>query len=55
MELLVAFFISDSMHKIFREFNGKTFILDKFSYFGFSKPDAENRRAMWKKSGLRAR
>ncbi|MDY0130975.1 MAG: hypothetical protein RBR63_12485 [Methanosarcina vacuolata] len=43
------------MHKTLREFNGKTFILDEFSYFGLSKSDAENRRAMWKKIGLRAR
>ena len=43
------------MHKTFREFNGKTFILDEFSYFGLSKSDSDNRKAMWKKSGLGAR
>jgi hypothetical protein len=43
------------MHKTFREFNGKTFMLDEFSYFGISKSDAEKRKAIWKKSGLGAR
>ena len=43
------------MHKTFREFNGKTYLLDEFSYFGISKSDAEKRKAMWKKSGLGAR
>jgi hypothetical protein len=43
------------MHKTFREFNGKTHMLDEFSYFGISKSDAEKRKAMWKKSGLGAR
>jgi hypothetical protein len=43
------------MHKTFREFNGKTFMLDEFSYFGISKSDAEKRKAIWKKSGHRAR
>jgi hypothetical protein len=43
------------MHKTFREFNSKTFILDEFSYFGISKSDAEKRKAIWKKSGLGAR
>jgi hypothetical protein len=43
------------MHKTFREFNGKTYMLDEFSYFGISKSDAEKRKAMWKKSGLGAR
>jgi len=43
------------MHKTFREFNGKTYILDEYSYFGIIKSDAEKRKAMWKKSGLGAR
>jgi hypothetical protein len=43
------------MHKTFREFNGKTFMLDEFSYFGISKAEAEKRKAMWKKSGLNAK
>jgi hypothetical protein len=43
------------MYKTFREFNGKTFILDEFSYFGISKSEAEKRKAMWKKRGLCAR
>ena len=43
------------MHKTFREFNGKTYLLDEFSYFGISKSDAVKRKAMWKKSGLGAR
>ena len=46
---------SGIMHKTFREFNGKTFLLDEFSYFGISKAEAEKRKAMWKKSGLNAR
>ena len=44
-----------TMHKTFREFNGKIYLLDEFSYFGISKPDAEERKTMWKKSGLGAR
>jgi hypothetical protein len=43
------------MHKTFRDFNGKTYILDEFSYFGISKSDAEKRKAMWKKSRLGTR
>lgn len=43
------------MHKTFREFNGKTFMLDEFSYFGINKSDAEKRKALWKKSGYGAR
>ena len=43
------------MHKTVREFTGKTYMLDEFSYFGISKSDAEKRKAMWKKSGLGAR
>jgi hypothetical protein len=43
------------MHKTFREFNGRTFILDEFSYFGISKSEAEKLKAKWKKSGLGAR
>jgi len=43
------------MHKTYREFNGKTYIIDELSYFGISKSDAEKRKAMWKKSGLGAR
>jgi hypothetical protein len=43
------------MHKTFREFNGKTYMLDEFSYFGISKSDAEKRKAMWKKSGFGVR
>jgi hypothetical protein len=43
------------MHKTYREFNGKTYILDEFSYFGLSKSDTEKRKAMWKKSGLGVR
>jgi hypothetical protein len=43
------------MHKTYREFNGKTYMLDELSYFGLSKSDAEKRKAMWKKSGLGAR
>ncbi len=44
-----------TLHKTFREFNGKIYLLDEFSYFGISKPDAEKRKTMWKKSGLGAR
>lgn len=43
------------MHKTFREFNGKTFMLDEFSYFGISKSEADKRRSMWGKSGLGTR
>jgi len=43
------------MHKAFRDFNGKTYILDEFSYFGISKSDAEKRKVMWKKIGLGTR
>jgi hypothetical protein len=43
------------MHKTFREFSGKTYMLDEFSYFGISKAEAEKRKAMWKKSGLNAK
>jgi histone acetyltransferase (RNA polymerase elongator complex component) len=43
------------MHKTFREFKGKTFMLDEFSYFGISKSDAKKRKAIWKKSGVGAR
>ena len=43
------------MHKTFREFNGKIYLLDEFSYFGIGKPDTEERKIMWKKSGLGAR
>lgn len=43
------------MHKTYREFNGKTYMLDEFSYFGLEKSDAEKRKAMLKKSGLGAR
>jgi hypothetical protein len=46
---------SGIMHKTFREFNGKTYLLDEFSYFGISKAEAEKRKAMWKKSGLGVR
>ncbi len=46
---------SGIMHKTFRKFNGKTYMLDEFSYFGVSKADAEKRKAMWKKSGLSSR
>ena len=44
-----------AMHKTFREFNGKTYMLDEFSYFGLSKSVAEKRKAMLKKSGLGVR
>jgi len=40
------------MHKTFREFNGKTYLLDEFSYFGISKSETEKRKAMRRKSGL---
>jgi len=40
------------MHKTFREFNGKTYLLDEFSYFGISKSEAGKRKTMWRKSGL---
>ena len=43
------------MQKTFRKFNGKTYMLDEFSYFGPSKSDAEKRRAMIKKSVLGVR
>ena len=43
------------MHKTYREFNGKTYMLDELSYLGLSKADAEKRKAMWKKSGLGVR
>ena len=43
------------MQKTFRKFNGKTYMLDEFSYFGLSKSDAEKRKAMIKKSGLGVR
>ena len=43
------------MNKTFREFNGKMYMLDEFSYFGLSKSDAEKRRAMIKKSVLGVR
>ena len=43
------------MQKTFRKFNGKTYMLDEFSYFGLSKSDAEKRRAMIKKSVLGVR
>jgi hypothetical protein len=46
---------SGNMHKTFREFNGKTYLLDEFSYFGISKSEAEKRKVMWKKSDLGAR
>jgi len=42
------------MHKTYREFNGKTYMLDEFSYFGLEKSDAEKRKAMLKKSELGA-
>jgi len=35
------------MHKTFREFNGKTYMLDEFSYFGINKSDAEKRKAIY--------
>jgi hypothetical protein len=43
------------MHKTFRKFNGKMYILDELSYSGLEKPDAEKRKAMLKKSGLGVR
>jgi len=45
----------DKMHKTFREFNGKMYMLDELSYFGLEKSDSEKRKAMIKKSGLGAR
>jgi hypothetical protein len=38
------------MHKTFRDFGGRIYILDEFSYFGISKSNAEKRKAMWKKN-----
>lgn len=43
------------MHKTFREFNGKMYMLDELSYFGLSKSDAEKRKVTLKKSGLKVR
>jgi hypothetical protein len=43
------------MHKTFREFNGKMYMLDELSYFGLSKSDAEKRKATLKNSGLKVR
>jgi hypothetical protein len=43
------------MRKTFRELNGKTYLLDEFSYFGISKTETEKRKAMWKKNGLGVR
>ncbi len=43
------------MHKTFREFNGKMYMLDELSYFGLEKSDAENRKALIIKSGLGVR
>ena len=43
------------MHKTFREFNGKTYMLDELSYFGLEKSDAEKRKVMLKENGLGAR
>ncbi|WP_048138640.1 hypothetical protein [Methanosarcina horonobensis] len=43
------------MHKTFREFNGKMYILDELSYFGLDKSNAEKRKSMIKKSGLGVR
>ncbi len=43
------------MHKTFRELNGKTYMLDEYSYFGISKSDAEKRKDKWKKSGIGVR
>jgi hypothetical protein len=43
------------MNENYREFNGKTYMLDELSYFGLEKSDAEKRKAMWKKSGLEVR
>jgi len=43
------------MHKTFRQFNGKTCMLDELSYSGLEKSDTEKRKAMIKKSGLGAR
>ena len=44
-----------AMHKTFRKFNGKTYMLDELSYFGLDKSDAGKRKAMLKKSGLGVR
>jgi len=30
-------------------------MLDEYSYFGIGKSDAEKRKAIWKKSGFKAR
>ena len=43
------------MHKTFRVFTGKTYLLNEVSYFGINRSDAEKRKAMWKESGLGAR
>jgi len=43
------------MFKIYREFSGKTYMLDDLSYFGLEKSDAEKRKDMWKQNGLKAR
>jgi hypothetical protein len=43
------------MQKTFRKFNGKTYMLDEFSYLGLSESVAEKRKAMLKKNGLRVR
>jgi len=43
------------MQKTYREFSGKTYMLDELSYFGLRKSDAVKRKIMWKKSGLGAR
>jgi hypothetical protein len=43
------------MHKTFRKFSGKTYLLNEFSYFGISKSDAVKRKAVWKKSVVGAR
>jgi len=41
---------SNIIHKTYRKFNGKTFMLDEFSYSGIRKSDTEKRKAMWKKN-----
>ncbi len=43
------------MQKTFRKFNGKTYMLDEFSYLGLSESVAEKRKAMLKKNRLRVR
>jgi hypothetical protein len=43
------------MQKTFRKFNGKTYMLDEFSYLGLSESVAEKRKAMLKKNGLRVK